>query len=127
MFSYTTNLILVITRAKLNGLGEHWGVQLQDGTVAHYTDDRNLLISSIEEFAQGRDVRIVREVPPHEAAQVPQRLWHIITYPRAYDAINWNCEIFANWLTGATPTSGQVTAWLVGGAVIGLMAVIAAA
>lgn len=111
MFYYQPNYVLVITRPKLVGVGEHWGVQLANGQVAHYTDHHNLMISSIEDFSQRRDVTIVREVSPVEAAQIPQRLQQIAINPPPYDATTWNCETFANWLTGEKPVSNQVTAW----------------
>lgn len=113
MLFHQPNQIFVIARQKLSGLGEHWGVQFTDGSVAHYTAERNLEIVSVEAFAQGRDVRIVRNVPTQLHPEVMQRLRISVFERRPYNATTWNCEIFANWLTGEKPASQQVAVWAV--------------
>lgn len=119
MYFQSSNPIMVISRQKLNGLGEHWGVHFPDGRVVHYTAERDLCTISIEEFSQGRDVRIVRVVPSHVNNEVLQRLNQIGRTPRPYHATDWNCEIFANWLTGERPMSQQVTGWGILGLIVG--------
>lgn len=114
------NPTMVISRQKLNGLGEHLGVQLPDGQVAHYTAERNLCITSIEEFAQNKDVKVVRVIPTHTNNEVFQRLDQIRYNPRPYHITDWNCEIFANWLTGEKPVSKQVAGWGLLGLIAGV-------
>lgn len=121
MYYSPLNEILVITRRKLNGLGDHWGVQLSDGRVAHYTAEHDFQVISIGEFAQERDVQIVRVVPRHLNSEVQARLWNIAQKPRPYHATDWNCEIFANWLTGESATSSQVSGWAVAAVATGLL------
>ncbi len=116
------NPILLITRRKLNGLGEHYGVRLADGTVAHYTAQRGLEITSVEEFAQGKDIQILRQLHTSMTWQVWYRLNQIISNPRPYHATKWNCEIFANWLIGETPVSQQATGWALLASLAGLLA-----
>mgnify|MGYP000396837174 CR=1 FL=1 len=111
MFLGSLCSILVISRPKLVGVGEHWGVQLADGHVAHCSPTDGVCITSIEDFAQGKTVKILREVPAHLHYQVAQRLHLIFLQPRPYDLVSWNCETFANWLTGEKAESQQVNAW----------------
>lgn len=107
------NSIAVITRQKMNGLGEHWGVRLPDGSVAHYTAENDLQIVPYAGFAQGREVKTVREVPAERAHEVYQRLGQIYRNPRPYHLTDWNCESFANWLIGEQPVSQQVGGWAI--------------
>ena len=111
MYLLTPRQILVIARPKLNGLGEHFGVSV-DNRVVHYTADRGFEQVSIEEFAQGRDVRIDRLVSPGLHGEVVRRLRQIAANPRPYHAMDWNCETFANWLSGTPSVSRQVVAAL---------------
>lgn len=107
------NSIAVITRQKMNGLGEHWGVRLPDGSVAHYTAENHFQIVPYAGFAQGRKVKTVREVPVERAHEVYRRLDQIYRNPRPYHLTDWNCESFANWLTGEQPVSQQVGGWAI--------------
>lgn len=107
------NSIAVITRQKMNGLGEHWGVRLSNGWVAHYTADGDFQIVTYEGFAQGKAVKTVREVPVERTHEVYRRLDLITRNPRRYHLTDWNCEIFANWLTGEQPLSQQVGGWAI--------------
>lgn len=105
--------ILVVSRQKLVGLGDHWGVQLPDGRVAHCSSGRGVSVTTADDFAQGKDVTILRDVPEHLHGQVMQRLRLALFQQQPYDAANWNCEIFANWLTGEKPESPQVKGWAI--------------
>jgi hypothetical protein len=110
----------VIERDKLTGFGKHWGVLLPDGWVAHCTEDRNGHMVPFEEFAAGKPVKVIREVPPSEHRGTYWRLNDALAQPRAYDLIQYNCEIFANTVTGYKPESPQVKGW----ALLALFAVI---
>lgn len=104
------NPIMVIKRVKLIGPGEHWGVQLPDGQVAHYTAERDLEVVPFRDFAKGKEVKVVRTVPHHLSHEVFYRLNEAARVRRRYHATDWNCETFANWLTGEAPASQQVIA-----------------
>jgi len=45
---FNTCPIRIISRPKLTGVGEHWGVQLTDGSVAHLTPDGEHVVSFTE-------------------------------------------------------------------------------
>lgn len=111
MFQPNPCSILVISRPKLSGPGEHWGVLFSDGRVAHCLPMRGACVTSIEDFSVGKDIAIRSEVAPALYGPVMQRLYAALRYPRAYDLLSWNCESFANWLTGKGPESSQVAGW----------------
>jgi hypothetical protein len=103
----------VIARPKLNLLGEHWGVQLSGGRVAHLTEEQGVQIVTFEEFAKGKQVRKIRTVPPPLHWQTVERVSQELARPQKYDAIKNNCETFANRVTGEKPESKQVAGWFV--------------
>jgi len=109
MYLQSRSPIQIIARPKLIGIGEHWGVRLPDGRVADLSADRGLRVMSMEQFAAGRPTKIVRHIPDRLAPEVMHRLQLAFTERRAYDAIGWNCEHFANWLTAAKMESPQVS------------------
>lgn len=104
---------LVICRSKLVGPGKHWGVQLPNGQVAHCCSESGVTVTTIDEFAAGRDVGIVREVPSNLHWDVMERLEQALAENRPYHPVSWNCEVFANWLTFAKPESQQVAGALI--------------
>ena len=45
-----------------HGLFNHHGIDLGDGTVAHYLEGREILRSPLEEFSQGHSLRVINYV-----------------------------------------------------------------
>ena len=90
-----------------HGLFNHHGIDLGDGTVAHYLEGREILRSPLEEFSQGQPVRVIDHA---EASPVG------VTLRRAmgrlgeadYNLLFNNCEHFANWCKTGRHRSGQV-------------------
>lgn len=104
---FNTHPIRIISRPKLTGLGEHWGVQLPDGNVAHLTPDGEHVVS-FTEFAQGRPIKEIRRAAPEQRAQIMQRLSQSLQHRGPYRLVDRNCEIYATWLLGEKPRSPQV-------------------
>ena len=104
---FNTQPIRIISRPKLTGLGEHWGVQLPDGNVAHLTPEGEQIVS-FTEFAQGRPIKEVRRAAPEQRAQIMQRLTLSLQHRGPYRLLDRNCETYATWLLGETPRSPQV-------------------
>lgn len=107
----------IISRPKLHFLGEHWGVQLADGSVIH------LSLKGVERvsrtaFACGKELRTVRVIPEDRAWHVLRRAEEALRYPPNYRILDQNCEVFANRIAGEKPESPQVQ-------VVALLAVIA--
>jgi hypothetical protein len=90
--------IFLVSRPKLPGI-PHVGLLLPDDTVMHCTPERGTHRSSEDEFAQGLDVQIGREIPAELYETVMQRVRWVLRNPRFYDPIKFNCYHFVNWLT----------------------------
>jgi len=112
--------VAIVARPKLSGLGEHWGVQLPDGRVAHCTPDRGEHISTYTEFAAGFQVRTKRNVPTQLQWEAVERVMGALRQPKTYHPTINNCEIFANKMIGVKPDSPTVN----GLVVVALVAVV---
>lgn len=117
MFTIWQTPIRIISRSKLSGIGDHWGVQLPNGDVVHLTPTGEKIVSFID-FAQGRPVKEIRRAPPDQYAQIMQRVTLSVQNPGQYRLLDRNCETYATWLIGEKPQSPQVQ----GVVVLGLIA-----
>jgi len=99
--------IRIIARTKRSLLGNHWGVQLPDGRVIHLTPEGASLVS-LEEFAEGKAWRVLREANPNRYHQIMWRVSDALRRPQHYRIADRNCETFANELLGDPPESPQV-------------------
>ena len=90
-----------------HGLFLHHGIDLGDGTVAHYLEGREILRSSLDDFSQNQPLSVV----PHAECS-PQG----VTLRRAmsrigeqnYNLLFNNCEHFATWCKTGRHHSNQV-------------------
>ena len=117
MYSYNQYPARIIARTKLSGFGEHWGVQLPDGTVAHLTPSGEQIVS-LDVFAQGLPVKEIRRAAPEHYGQIVWRATATAQNPGQYRLLDRNCETYATWLMGEKPQSPQVQ----GAVVLGLIA-----
>ncbi|MFY8147875.1 MAG: lecithin retinol acyltransferase family protein [Prochlorococcaceae cyanobacterium] len=96
-----------------HGLFHHHGIDLGDGSVAHYLEGREILRSPLEEFSRGQPVSVVTYEP---GACSPVG----VTLRRAmgrlgeqnYNLLFNNCEHFAHWCKTGRHRSGQVEDWI---------------
>jgi hypothetical protein len=96
-----------------HGLFNHHGIDLGDGTVAHYLEGREILRSPLEEFSRGQPVTPVAY--PEKGCSAPG-----VTLRRAmgrlgeqrYNLLFNNCEHFAHWCKTGRHRSAQVEDWL---------------
>ena len=100
---YPAPAISVIARGKLNGLGEHWGIRQPDGSVIHSTRAHGVHVVGYDEFAAGKDVRVVRQIPVSEYMDVLGRIQQELADPIPYDLIENNPAGQSN-----SSTSGRV-------------------
>lgn len=117
MFTTRQFPICIVARSKLSGIGDHWGVQLPNGNVAHLTPTGEQIVSYTD-FAQGRPVKEIRRAAPEQYAQIMQRVTQSVQNPGRYRLLDRNCETYATWLIGDKPQSPQVQ----GVVVLGLLA-----
>lgn len=97
-------------------MGEHWGVQLPDGSVIHLTPE-GLFHVVLEAFLEDKNFRVVRDADPARRSQIIWRVAQVLQQPPQYRVTNQNCEVFANWLLGDPPKSPQVKGMLLLGAI----------
>jgi plasmid stabilization system protein ParE len=90
-----------------HGLFHHHGIDLGDGTVAHYLEGREILRSPIDAFRQEQPITVIE----HDAASTTG-----VTLRRAmsrigeqnYNLLFNNCEHFATWCKTGRHRSGQI-------------------
>ncbi|MCP9890204.1 lecithin retinol acyltransferase family protein [Cyanobium sp. Aljojuca 7D2] len=96
-----------------HGLFLHHGIDLGDGSVAHYLEGREILRSPVAEFSRDEPVAVV---PYAEGTCSPAG----VTLRRAmgrlgeqnYNLLFNNCEHFAHWCKTGRHRSAQVEDWL---------------
>lgn len=94
-----------------HGLFLHHGIDLGDGSVAHYLEGREILRSPLEEFSRGQDVSVVSHDQASAAGVTLRRAMSRIG-EQNYNLLFNNCEHFANWCKTGRHRSGQVEDWL---------------
>ncbi len=82
--------------ARQHGLFQHHGIDLGDGTVAHYLEGREILRSPMNEFACGEVIQIVDHDEAVSAGVTLRRAMSRIGEQK-YNLLFNNCEHFANW------------------------------
>lgn len=96
-----------------HGLFHHHGIDLGDGTVAHYLEGRAILRSTREEFSRGQPISTV--IYPEgscSAADVTVRRAMGRLGEQNYNLLFNNCEHFAHWCKTGRHRSPQVEDWL---------------
>lgn len=97
----------IVARRKTSGWGDHYGVQLPNGDVAHLAE-RGEEIVSFAQFAEGQPVKEICRICPHQYTQTLRRVHKSTRNPGQYRLLDRNCEHYANWLIGNKPESPQV-------------------
>jgi len=112
----------IVARPKLNGLGEHWGVNLGNGYVAHNTQEKGAHLTTLINFQQGKKMRVVKDLSNYNSIQIHLKAMQEIQAKKPYDLIANNCETFANVVVGEKPASSQVSAVILSCLALGLLA-----
>jgi hypothetical protein len=96
-----------------HGLFTHHGIDLGDGTVAHYLEGREILRSPQEEFSRGQPISVV-SYPEGEASAAGLTLRRAMGRlgEQRYNLLFNNCEHFAHWCKTGRHRSSQVEDWL---------------
>lgn len=119
---YYQNMMAIIARPKLEGAGEHFGIYLGDGNVAHNTKDRGAHFVSLAEFHQDKKARVVQDLSNHNRTQIYWRVMDEISASRPYNLVSNNCENFANRVVGNKPESPQINMVILATAFLALFA-----
>jgi hypothetical protein len=96
-----------------HGLFNHHGIDLGDGTVAHYLEGREILRSSKENFSRGLAITTVAYPEGScSPAGVTMRRAMGRLGEQNYNLLFNNCEHFAHWCKTGRHRSNQVEDWL---------------
>ncbi len=90
-----------------HGLFQHHGIDLGDGTIAHYLEGQEIIRSSLEEFKAGEQVKIISHKDACPRRITLQRAISRIGEQR-YNLLFNNCEHFANWCKTGRHQSFQI-------------------
>ncbi|MCP9850257.1 lecithin retinol acyltransferase family protein [Cyanobium sp. Morenito 9A2] len=94
-----------------HGLFNHHGIDLGDGTVAHYLEGRQILRSPTEDFSRGQPLTVVSYAEASPAGLTLRRAMGRLGEQR-YNLLFNNCEHFAIWCKTGRHRSAQVENWL---------------
>jgi hypothetical protein len=96
-----------------HGLFNHHGIDLGDGTVAHYLEGREILRSSQSEFSRGLTITTV-DYPAETCSPTEETLQRARGRlgEQNYNLLFNNCEHFAYWCKTGRHRSNQVEDWL---------------
>ncbi len=96
-----------------HGLFDHHGIDLGDGTVAHYLEGRQILRSPLADFSRGEALSVV-SYPEGEVSPVGVTLRRAMGRlgEQRYNLVFNNCEHFASWCKTGRHRSSQVEGWL---------------
>jgi hypothetical protein len=96
-----------------HGLFNHHGIDLGDGTVAHYLEGREILRSPLDAFSRGQPVSPVIYLDGDcSAPGVTLRRAMGRLGEQRYNLLFNNCEHFAHWCKTGRHRSSQVEDWL---------------
>ena len=96
-----------------HGLFQHHGIDLGDGTVAHYLEGREILRSRLDDFSRGQPISTVL-YPPDGCSPCGVTLRRAMGRlgEQRYNLLFNNCEHFAHWCKTGRHRSAQVEDWL---------------
>jgi hypothetical protein len=100
-----------LTVPRQHGLFLHHGIDLGDGSVAHYLEGREILRSPLNDFSRGLEICVVNHPQASSAGITLRRAMSRIGEQR-YNLLFNNCEHFATWCKTGRHRSGQVEDWL---------------
>jgi hypothetical protein len=95
-----------------HGLFNHHGIDLGDGSVAHYLEGREILRSSTSDFSRGEAVSVVTYTEPCSTPGLTLRRAMGRLGEQNYNLLFNNCEHFAHWCKTGRHRSAQVEGWL---------------
>ncbi len=90
-----------------HGLFHHHGIDLGDGTVAHYLEGREILRSTLEEFCRGEVFSVITHNNASTTGITLRRAMSRIG-EQNYNLLFNNCEHFANWCKTGMHRSDQI-------------------
>tara|TARA_B100000700_G_C14902270_1_gene787967 strand:- start:150 stop:809 length:660 start_codon:yes stop_codon:yes gene_type:complete len=90
-----------------HGLFNHHGIDLGDGTIAHYLEGREILRSSIEDFSNGSEITIINHKNSLSTKTTLRKALERLG-EQDYNLLFNNCEHFACWCKTGYHKSSQI-------------------
>lgn len=97
--------VKIISRPKLNGLGRHYGVMLNDQR-CYDLQPYGIRRVCLDKFSHGLPIKVVQEMPL--TSQIDKRLNELKVKGVKYRLFRYNCESFARHLVTGKAESKQV-------------------
>ena len=94
-----------------HGLFKHHGIDLGDGTIAHYLEGREILRSTLADFCAGESCKVITHETSAAKSVTLRRAMSRIG-EQSYNLLFNNCEHFANWCKTGVYRSNQIETWL---------------
>jgi hypothetical protein len=94
-----------------HGLFNHHGIDLGDGSVAHYLEGREILRSPLADFSQGEVVSVTEHADASPAGITLRRAMSRLG-EQNYNLLFNNCEHFATWCKTGRHRSVQVDTFI---------------
>lgn len=95
---------------------EHAGAYLGNGTVIHNSPDGDVQICSVEEYSEGKAIKVVSSrLSIEQAQQFQQKAKEKMIQAKGYNLVNFNCEQFVSEILKGTSSSPQIKGAAVGG------------
>jgi hypothetical protein len=106
----------ILYRSK--GLVEHAGAYLDDNQVIHNSPDGDVEVCSVEQFADGKNIKVVTSgLSELQAQQLRERAKQKLAQAKRYNVISFNCEQLVSEIINGVTSSPQIK-----GAVVGCVA-----
>ena len=104
----------ILYRSK--GIVEHAGAYFNNDKVIHNSPDGNVKICSVEQYAEGKDIKVVSSrLSIEQAHQFQQRAKKILSQAKEYNLVSFNCEQFVSEILKGTSSSPQIKGAAIGG------------
>lgn len=104
----------ILYRSK--GLVEHAGAYLDDNQVIHNSPDGDVEVCSVEQFADGKNIKVVASgLSELQAQQFQERSKSKLDQSNRYNLFSFNCEQLVSEIINGEASSPQVKAAVLGG------------
>ena len=90
-----------------HGLFRHHGIDLGDGSVAHYLEGREILRSPLDDFSRGQPISVIDHSDASPTGVTLRRAMSRIG-EQNYNLLFNNCEHFATWCKTGRHRSSQI-------------------
>ena len=104
----------ILYRSK--GIVEHAGAYFGNDKVIHNSPDGNVQICSVEQYSDGKDIKVVsNKLSLDQVHQFQQRAKKELSQVKEYNPVLFNCEHLISEILEGASNSPQITGTAIGG------------